>query len=84
MITAKSSGKYWAFHCTIFSTLCILDNFHNKNLMNLTENPKLLFVIPKSKSISIKAIDWTSEINITCTLQISNSEESNVVTVINC
>lgn len=52
--------------------------------MNLTENPKLLFVIPKSKSISIKAIDWTSEINITCTLQISNSEESNVVTVINC
>lgn len=44
LVTAKSNGKYWAwaFHCTLFFlTLCILNNFHNKNLMNLTENPKL-------------------------------------------
>lgn len=47
--------------------------------MNLTENPKLFIVIPKSKSISTKAIDWTSEFNVTCTSQISNSKESNVL-----
>lgn len=67
------------FHYTISSILCMSDNFHINNLMNLKENPKIIHSLNPIQNISKKATDWTSEINITCILQIKNSKVSNVL-----
>lgn len=78
-ITVKSRWQILGFHYTVFSTLCIFHNFHDKNWMNLKENPKIILLLNPSQNLFLQRQYWTSEINITCNYTTSNSKEFNVI-----